>query len=341
MKPAVTGTAPLSGRTLLPGMPVEVGPLALGGNRLGSALDAEQSCALLDAFVELGGNLIDTALVYADWLPEVERSCSERTVGRWLRARGHPLDVVVATKGGHPDLSSPSAPRLDERALRFDVEQSLEHLGLDVLPLFWLHRDDPRRPVEEIVDTLEVLVGAGLIACYGTTNMRATRLRRAQEHAHQRGARGFVASQPGFSLAMPRPDTVAADLVVMDEDLWRAHAGLGLPVVAYSAQARGYFDKVAQGGPLSGDAAVYDTPTNRATAALLQRIAPSYGLTPTQLALLTLTLLEVAVVPVIGPRSTAQLRASAAALAVDLDPVHLDLLRTRARDCLAWGSRPA
>ncbi|HRA68974.1 MAG TPA: aldo/keto reductase, partial [Caldilinea sp.] len=79
--------------------------LCLGGGPLGSTLDEQASFALLDAFVDAGGNFIDTAKVYADWLPG-ERSVSERTIGRWLRVRNLRAQILVATKGAHPDLAT-------------------------------------------------------------------------------------------------------------------------------------------------------------------------------------------------------------------------------------------
>src|SRR5918998_175301 len=95
----------------LPGTDLSVSRLCLGGNRLGAQLDHEASFALLDAFTECGGTFIDTAHVYANWLPDVERSCSEKTIGRWLAARGA-TRLVVATKIGHPQLDNPTLRRL-------------------------------------------------------------------------------------------------------------------------------------------------------------------------------------------------------------------------------------
>ena len=137
----------LKRRVVIPGTKLSVSRLCLGGNRLGSALNQTESFALLDAFVAEGGNFIDTAHIYADWLPDAERSCSEKTIGRWLKSRGHG-DIIVATKGGHPPLEAPGVARLDASSLRMDALASRANLGLDQLEIFYLHRDDPKRPVE-------------------------------------------------------------------------------------------------------------------------------------------------------------------------------------------------
>src|SRR5215216_4067359 len=76
-------------------------------------LDQETSLALLDDFREMGGNFVDTGHIYTDWLPDVERSCSGNTIGRWLSSRGPGPDIVVATKTGHPPLDTPHQRRLD------------------------------------------------------------------------------------------------------------------------------------------------------------------------------------------------------------------------------------
>lgn len=138
----------------LPRTDLAVTPLVLGGNMLGSRLDGDASFALLDAYVEAGGTMVDTATVYSDWLPAIEAGCSERTIGRWLRTRPS-TRFVVATKGGHPTLSRPQQPRLHEPDLRCDIERSLDRLGLSALPLWFTHRDDPALPVAEILCAVE------------------------------------------------------------------------------------------------------------------------------------------------------------------------------------------
>ena len=85
------------------GLP-RVSTMALGTAAFGSLIDRDQSFAMLDAFVAAGGALIDTAHVYADWLGG-ERHLSEKTIGAWLKQRGRSDDVVIASKGAHPDLA--------------------------------------------------------------------------------------------------------------------------------------------------------------------------------------------------------------------------------------------
>ncbi len=309
-------TLTLADRIVLPGAGLSVSPLCLGGNKLGGDLDQDKSFALLDAFIEAGGNFIDTAHVYADWLPHVERSCSEKTLGRWLKAR-RPAGVVIATKGGHP---IDGRKRLDAASIRQDVTEALTHLGLQRLDLFYVHRDDPSRPVEGILDALESLRAEGLLASYGVSNWRAGRIAEAQAVAARNGWSGAVASQCEWSLARRNPGTASDDLVAMDADLLRLHRQTGLAAISYSAQAKGYFEKRAAGRLDQPTARAYDSEANRAMAARLGDIAAAHAATPTQVMLRAMTLAPFPAIPVIGCRDARQLGQSVAALAVPLDP---------------------
>ncbi|MFC9361080.1 aldo/keto reductase [Rhodococcus sp. NPDC057014] len=311
---------------VLPGTDLQVSRLCLGGNRFGSTLDEDESFALLDTFAELGGNFVDTALVYADWVPGVERSCSERTLGRWLTTRNIRNEMVVATKGGHPDLTHPAGPRLDRTSLRADAYASVENLGGAPIDLYYLHRDDPSRPIEDILDTMELLVGEGVIRYYAASNFSAGRLAAAAQFANASGARGFVANQLEWSLAAPMANRVAPDLTYMDPSLLEFHRTHRLPVVPYSAQAKGYFEKIRGTGPMPESVERYDTPGNARTAEMLNRLADSYGTDPTALALRALVDCDIDTVPVIGCRTVEQLRRSWSCLDVTLNAKDSELL---------------
>ena len=299
----------------LPRTDLTVSALCLGGNRLGGELDQVQSFELLDTFVEAGGTFIDTAHLYADWLPHVERSCSEKTIGRWLRARG-PAGIVVATKGGQPE-GDPPVKRLDRASLRRDVTASLSHLGLSALDLFYVHRDDPARPAAEILATLEELRRDGLVRHYAASNWSLARLREADTAARAGGYAGFAAHQAEWSLAVRNPGTAAADLVTMDARHVQWHARTGMTAIPYSSQAKGYFDKTAQ-GRTDEYSARYDNAPSRAMAARLGALAAEMNASPTQVMLKALTLAPFATIPVIGCRTPEQVRSSAASLAVPL-----------------------
>jgi aryl-alcohol dehydrogenase-like predicted oxidoreductase len=176
--------------------------LCLGTVPFGSTMSEKDSFGLLDAYLHLGGNFIDTANVYADWIPG-EKSTSEKTIGKWLKSRQNRQQLIVATKGGHPDLNLLHVPRISKGNIIHDLHESLRHLQTDYIDLYWLHRDDPKVPVEEILMTLEEQVQSGKIKYYGCSNWTAFRIKEAQKVAASLGTKGFVASQPMWSLAVP------------------------------------------------------------------------------------------------------------------------------------------
>ncbi len=313
-------------RIRLPGTELDVSRLCLGGNRLGGDLGQNASFALLDAFVELGGNFLDTAHVYADWIPGNEKSSSEKTLGRWLRSR-RPQGIVIATKGGHP--GEDGARRLDPASLRRDAEEARGNLGVDTLDLFYVHRDDPARAAADILGALEQLRSDGLIRHYGASNWSAVRLEEAKQAAAAQGWQGFAANQCDWSLARRNAGSIPSDLHVMDGEMAAFHMRTGLAAIPYSAQAKGYFEK-AQDTLGETLAHLYESPRNRALAGDLMAMAGHLGATPTQIMLGVLMRAPFPVVPVIGCRTPVQVAESFASLRVTPSPADIRSLLARA-----------
>ena len=305
--------------TIIPGTGLTVSPICLGGNRLGAVLDRDRSFALLDAFVAAGGTFLDTAHIYADWLPDVESSCSEKTIGRWRKARSIGDAVVVATKIGHPALSEPARQRLDRASLRRDVTESLENLQVDRLDLVYLHRDDPSADPADILGPLDELRSEGWILHYGASNWTSARLRAASDAAQKDGWQGFVANQPEWSLGTRNPGTAAGDLCAMDAEMIDWHRATGAAAIPYSAQAQGFFDKLAAGTIDSTTARNYDNASNRERGRRLAALAERHGLSPTEAMLALFRLSPFPVIPVVGCRTPAQIVSSFRGARVMLD----------------------
>jgi aryl-alcohol dehydrogenase-like predicted oxidoreductase len=292
---------------------LRVSPVCLGGNRFGTGLDESHSFRLLDAFAECGGNFVDTARIYSDWVEGAPRGASEAVLGKWLRTR-RPKGFVVATKGGHPALDAPSNGRLNPDHLRSDIDASREALGIDCLPLFYLHRDDEAVPVPEIVEILEGFRVEGAIGNYAASNWRTGRLEAALQHARRCGAGGFVANQPEWSVIRRNPGTRSADLVAADAAMISFHRITGLPMVPYSSQAQGYVDKVLTDKLDATTAQNYDSPENRALAYDLAEEAKRANLLPIQVLLRRLVTVGFPLVPIIGCRTPEQVRISFSAI---------------------------
>lgn len=315
---------------MIPNTDLNVSSVCLGGGPFGSALDETASFAMLDAFANAGGNFIDTARVYAAWIPG-GMGISERVIGSWLRQRGGRHDMIVATKGGHPELATMSVSRLSAQVLASDCEDSLRALGVEALPLFWLHRDDLQRPVADILESLERLVSAGKIRYYGCSNWHPSRMREASLWAESQGVTGFVANQPLWSFATVNPASLGdATMRYMTDEMLDWHEQTGMPAVPYTSQARGFFAKADHDGVSNlpaGLTTAYDNVVNRGRLARLQKIARDTGHSVATLALVALMAPRAfTTIPIIGATRLDQLNTSLTAASVDLSTEQLSYL---------------
>jgi aryl-alcohol dehydrogenase-like predicted oxidoreductase len=295
--------------------------LCMGSGEFGASVDREISFALLDRFTELGGTFIDTAKIYNDWVPG-ETSRSEKLIGEWMRARKNRQGIILATKGAHYDLAAPQIPRVSPDEILSDLNASLKHLQTDVIDLYWLHRDDPRRPVAEILTILEAQVKAGKIRYYGCSNWRAERIQAAQEFAVENHLQGFSAVQNMWNLARINPDGIAdPTIVIMDEALLAYHRASNLAAIPFSSQANGLFQKMASGGLdslLPMHQKMYlNADTQRRFERLLELRAAT-GLTITQIVLGYLLSQPFPTIPVFSSRSQEQLQDTLSAASVRL-----------------------
>jgi len=320
-------TIDLPGTDLLPTV------IGLGTGSFGTAIPEDRALALLDLYAEWGGNFLDTAHVYAAWMPGGE-GASERTIGKWLASRGSRRDVVLATKGAHHDLAT-HAPRLTADAVRGDLHESLERLGTDHVELYWLHRDDPAVPVGEVLAWLNEHLDAGLLRAIGCSNWSLPRQRAAAEWAEAHDQVGFCASQVRWSLAehhLPPGDS-GSGMCAMDDEMLAAHRRTRIPVVAYSPQARGFFS--GRYGPAADEAAPgfradvqarYGTEANTRRLAAAQALAAERGCTANQVAVAWLLHQDFGVCALTGARTPEQLADSCGAADVSLSEADLERL---------------
>jgi aryl-alcohol dehydrogenase-like predicted oxidoreductase len=313
----------------LPNTTLDVSSLCLGTSEFGSQVDRATAFQLLDEFVAAGGNFIDTANVYGDWVPGT-KSSSEKMIGAWLAERGQRDKIVIATKGAHPLLASMDVPRCAPHEIVHDIEQSLRHLKTDVIDLFWMHRDDPTRPAGEIIETLAAQVQTGKIRSYGCSNWRVERIAAANAYAAARGLPGFVADQMLWNAA--RLDNAALPdktMVAMDEALYRYHEETGLAAIPYSSQAHGLLHKMAAGNSAAIRAshnAIYPPVANQRRALALQTLAEELDVSFTAIVLGYLQSQPFVTVPIIGVRTLPHLHDSLAGDGVWLDEEQRDLI---------------
>lgn len=316
-------------RRNIAGTDLECAVILLGGVPLGSTLSEEESFRLMDLYVERGGNCIDSALIYSDWLP-VEKSMTEKTIGKWMKSRKNRQQLIVTTKGAHPEFTSMHIPRLSRTEIVSDLEKSLKHLQVDTIDLYWLHRDDESRPVADILETLQDQVKAGKIRYFGCSNWSTSRLVEAQLYAKQNGLQGFSGNQVSWSLASIDQTKVAdPTLIFMDDELKRYHTESALPVFAYSSQANGLFTKLHAGVHLLEDERIspmYKLIENKEKYERIQNIAEDRSLSINQVVLGYLLSQPFSVFPIAGSRTVKQLEDSLRAADVLLSRDELSYL---------------
>ncbi len=173
---------------------IGVAPLALGGNVFDWTASEAASFAVLDAFVDAGGNMIDTADVYSAWVPGHKGGESEALIGRWLKRDPSKREkVVIATKVG---FSAGLAPELIGPA----CDASLERLGVDTIDLYYQHKDDDNVPLGASLGEFESLRERGKIRAIGISNFTADRVDEAAATARRCGYMPPVALQPLYNM---------------------------------------------------------------------------------------------------------------------------------------------
>ena len=289
----------------IPGTELKLSALCLGTSALHPS-EGRGADRVVGTFLEAGGTFFDTAHCYSFWEPN-GLGASERELGACLRRLGVLDKVVIGTKGGHPDGGA-AYPRPDRylapEVIAADVAESLERLQVARIGLYFLHRDDPRVPVDEILDALNTEVCRGRIRYLGASNWSVARLQEANACALQWGWR--VRHLAGaVSLAVPNwapgPDPVMR--FASDEDAaWHA---AGLPVVAYSASACGYFADERSGAPTS-------IPDQPRAPRPRPGVGQPTGCTPVQVALAYLMHQDLRVIPAFSTSSGVPGRVSVA-----------------------------
>src|SRR4051794_31327621 len=192
---------------------LKVAPLALGGNVFGWTADEATSFRILDAFVDAGGTMIDTADVYSAWVPGHKGGESEEVIGRWLkRDPSKRQKVVIATKVGFLDgelVDGEYVASLEPRIIRKACDASLARLGIETIDLYYQHRDNESVPLADSLKTFDDQAKAGKIRAIGLSNFTPGRLAEACMIARVDGFPAVSAFQTWYNM-LERPKYEAA-----------------------------------------------------------------------------------------------------------------------------------
>ena len=293
--------------------PLAIAPLAFGANVFGWSADEARSFELLDAFVDGGGNLIDTADVYPAWVPGNRGGESETIIGNWLRKSGKRDRVLIATKvakwAEHPGLSPIN--------IHAAVEGSLKRLQTDRIDLYFAHEDDASVPMHETLGAFARLIEQGKVRTIGASNFSAARVADALALSERLGLPRYECLQPEYNLLSRA--TYEAEL----EPLVREQ---GLGVVCYYALASGFLTgkyrseaDLAKSIARGRAAQRHLYPHGLRVLAALDAVAAAHGgATPAQVALAWLIARPGITAPIASATSVAQLEEIMGALSLTL-----------------------
>jgi aryl-alcohol dehydrogenase-like predicted oxidoreductase len=298
----------------IPKTDLQASIIVLGTDYFGSTVSREESMQLMDHYLEAGGNVLDTAEAYACFVPGGDHQ-SEMVIGQWLRDRRVRDQVIISTKGAHPRFATMHIPRMSKGEIQSDLDSSLQRLGVEQIDIYWLHRDAPGYPVEEILQSLESFRQAGKIRYTGFSNWSQARAEKARQAAQRLGIQGFIASQNMWSLAQPDVSQLDPTWAYIDEPFAQWHMEHGLSAFPFITQAGGYFRRVQQGtlGQLPIDNRIrrmFDHQENRERFQRMRTLVQSKGLSVGQIVLGYLTNQPFPVFPLIGPKTLPDLQES-------------------------------
>jgi aryl-alcohol dehydrogenase-like predicted oxidoreductase len=296
---------------------MKVAALCIGGNTFGWTTDQRTSEAVLDAYLEAGGNFIDTADVYSRWAPGNKGGESETALGTWMTARRNRPAVIVATKVCGPMGPGPNDKGLSRLHIMRAVESSLRRLQTDYIDLYQAHWDDRETPLEETLRAFDDLVRQGKVRYIGASNHVAWRLTRALWESSRHGYARYECLQPKYNLVFRDEYERELEPLCLEQ---------GVGVIPYSSLASGFLSgKYRRGEELpataraAGVQKTYMTERGFAIMAAVDKVAAGAGATPAQVALSWLAHRPGITAPIASATSVVQLKELVGGIELRLD----------------------
>jgi aryl-alcohol dehydrogenase-like predicted oxidoreductase len=292
---------------------LSVHPIAFGGNVFGWSADEKTSFALLDAFVDAGFNLVDTADAYSAWVPGNAGGESETILGRWFKRSGKRDQVVLATKVA----KWAERPGLSADNIAAAVEDSLRRLQTDVIDLYQAHEDDESTPLETTLAAFGRLIDQGKVRAIGASNYSASRLRDALAVSADYTLPRYETLQPEYNLYDRAGYEAELEPLVREQQIG---------VISYYSLASGFLsgkyrhaDDAAKSSA-RGRSVVdkYLNPRGLRILTALDDIAGTHGASASQVALAWLIARPGITAPIVSATSVEQLKDVLAAAQVTL-----------------------
>jgi len=287
---------------------LKVSALCLGTMQFGWSADEPASFAVMDAFTEAGGTLLDTSDIYALGSADKYSAISEHIIGRWLQARNNRQAIVLATKVRGRMWDGPNGEGLNKAHLIRACDDSLRRLQTDYIDLYQTHWYDAETPIEETLETLTDLVRAGKVRYIGCSNIPAWRLALSLGASERHHLARYDSLQPHYNLAYRAE---------FERELQELCADQGIGVIPYSPLAGGFLTgKYRRGDPPPASARAdsiqkhYFNDHGWIVLDMLASVAAEHDVPPAQVALAWLLARPSIAAPIIGANTPEQLAAS-------------------------------
>ena len=306
---------------------IKVAPLALGGNVFGWTADEATSFRLLDAFVDAGGTMIDTADVYSAWVPGHVGGESETVIGNWLKQSGKRDKVVIATKVGFLDgqiVDGEYVASLEPEVVAAACDKSLARLGVDTIDLYYQHRDNEKVPLADSFGAFDALKQAGKIRAVGISNFTAPRIDEAVTACVSNGLAMPAALQPWYNMV---------ERARFEGELADAALAHGLSVFPFYSLANGFLagkyrskDDLSKSVRGLRNAEYVESDKGRNVLGALEEVAAETGAAMATVALAWTKVQPGITAPIASATNLDQLKELVAALSLDLSPGQIELL---------------
>ena len=253
----------------IPESDLVVHPLCLGSNIFGAAATEAQSHLVMDAYRSHGGNFIDTADMYNQWIEGHVGGESESIIGSWMKSRGNRADMVIATKVSKMDRR----PGLSAKNIIAACEESLNRLQTDYIDLYYSHSDDETVSLEETLGAYAQLIAEGKVRYIAASNFRPARVRESVKFSDDNNLPSYIAVQDLYNLV---------DRTTYEGEMAGTVADLGISNIPFYGIARGFLTGKYRPGVTEVDsmrpaALVYTTDKNYAVLSAMDEIAQAHN----------------------------------------------------------------
>lgn len=299
----------------------QVSALCLGTMYFGARDSQPVSFDLLDRYVAAGGRFLDTANIYAHWVPGGQGGESEILLGNWLRQRGDRSKMFIATKVGFEYVGAERG--LSAKQIEEECHKSLKRLGVETIDLYYAHVDDRVTPLEESLAAFDRLVQAGKVRYLGASNFLAWRLEKAYWLSKTNGWAKFCCIQQRHTYLRPKHGADFDAQIAANSDLLDLCRSEGITMLAYSALLSGAYTRADRPIPEQ-----YLGPDSDARLAALRQVAAEHSATPNQIVQAWLLQGDPPVLPLIAASTPDQLQQSIDALQITLSADQMERLNS-------------